>query len=106
MIESLKSQKIKVNQVRISGGGTKSREWVQVISDILSLEVVTLDKEEGAAYGVALMAMVGTGFYSDLPAVCNKTLHIKEHFLPHPVKSNFYRKSYLNYQKLYSTSKF
>ena len=44
--------------VRITGGGSKSAVWQQMISDVLGLPLVKLKTDEGAALGAALQAAV------------------------------------------------
>ena len=52
--------------VRLSGGGAKSPFWHQLFADIFNERVVTLETQEGSAYGAALLALVGTGEYSSV----------------------------------------
>ena len=49
--------------IRASGGGTASPLWRQVLADILGAEIATVDTAEGAAYGAALLAAVGAGWF-------------------------------------------
>ncbi len=44
--------------VRLTGGGSKSPVWRQMIADVLGLPVVNLKTDEGAALGAALQAAV------------------------------------------------
>ncbi|MBT8043507.1 MAG: xylulokinase, partial [Verrucomicrobiae bacterium] len=44
--------------VKVTGGGAKSAEWRQIISDVLGLPLVKLKTDEGAALGAALQAAV------------------------------------------------
>jgi len=48
---------VKARQIRVTGGGSRSRLWRQVMADVFNAEVVTLAVGEGAAYGAALQAM-------------------------------------------------
>jgi sugar (pentulose or hexulose) kinase len=45
------------SQIRVTGGGSNSKLWRQIIADVFNTEVVTLKVGEGAAYGAALQAM-------------------------------------------------
>ena len=45
-------------EVRVTGGGSKSPVWRQMISDVLGLPLVKLKTDEGAALGAALQAAV------------------------------------------------
>jgi xylulokinase len=63
-----------VASVRASGGGAKSPFWRQVLADVFAKPVVTLASQEGSALGAALLAMVGTGEYSNVPEVCGAVI--------------------------------
>jgi xylulokinase len=51
-------------QIRASGGGTASPLWRQILADVLGAEIATVPTTEGAAYGAALLGMVGAGWYA------------------------------------------
>src|ERR1044071_7115462 len=48
---------VKPTQIRVTGGGAKSKVWRQIMADVFNTEVVTLKVGEGAAYGAALQAL-------------------------------------------------
>jgi xylulokinase len=48
---------VKPQQIRATGGGSKSKVWRQIMADVFNAEVVTLKVSEGAAYGAALQAL-------------------------------------------------
>jgi xylulokinase len=48
---------VKADQIRATGGGSKSKLWRQIMADVFNAEVVTLKVSEGAAYGAALQAL-------------------------------------------------
>ena len=50
-------------QIRASGGGIASPLWRQILADILGAEIATVTTTEGAAYGAALLASVGAGWF-------------------------------------------
>ena len=51
-------------QIRASGGGLASPLWRQILADVLEAEIATPDTTEGAAYGAAVLAAVGAGWFS------------------------------------------
>ena len=53
-------------QIRASGGGTASPLWRQILADVLGAEIATVATTEGAAYGAALLAAVGAGWYASV----------------------------------------
>ncbi len=54
--------------IRASGGGTTSGLWRQILADVLGAEIATVDTAEGAAYGAALLAAVGAGWFESVEA--------------------------------------
>jgi xylulokinase len=48
---------LKPDEIRATGGGSKSRLWLQLAADILRTPVVTLREQEAAAYGGALQSI-------------------------------------------------
>src|SRR5579884_4316202 len=65
---------VPLRSVRASGGGAKSLFWRQMLADIFSKRVVTLESQEGSAYGAALLALVGTGVYGSVPECCRAVI--------------------------------
>jgi xylulokinase len=48
---------VKPTQIRVTGGGARSKIWRQIMADVFNTEVVTLKVVEAAAYGAALQAL-------------------------------------------------
>ena len=94
-----------VRSVRVSGGGGKSPFWRQVLADVLEKPVVTLETQEGSAYGAALLAMVGTGAYSSVPEVCRSLIRETGSIQPRTEESAVYRDGHSVYRSLYPALK-
>jgi len=56
-LRRLRELGVKPKQIRATGGGAKSKFWRQLMADVFDTEVVTLQVNEGAAYGAALQAL-------------------------------------------------
>ncbi|MGL5575204.1 xylulokinase, partial [Cetobacterium sp.] len=55
--ELLKEMDIKIEKIRVSGGGAKSRLWKEILADVLGKKVVSIDSAaEGPALGAAILA--------------------------------------------------
>ena len=54
---------VSMRQIRASGGGSKNPLWRQMQADVFGKPVHSMVADEGAAYGVALLAAVGSGHY-------------------------------------------
>ncbi len=48
---------LRPSEIRATGGGSRSRLWLQILADILQTPVVTLAEQEAAAFGAALQAI-------------------------------------------------
>ncbi len=48
---------LRPQEIRATGGGSKSAAWRQILADVFDAPVVCLNQEEGAAYGAALQAL-------------------------------------------------
>jgi xylulokinase len=92
---------IAVSSVRASGGGARSPFWRQILADVFGKRVASLETQEGSAYGAALLAMVGTGEYSNVPEVCRAVIRERESLAPRPAESALYAEAHQTYRALY-----
>ena len=93
-----------VENVRLSGGGAKSALWRQMFADVFRKKVVTLETQEGSAYGAALLAAVGTGEFSNVPEACDATIREVSTTVP-GVDAALYAKTHRVYQSIYPALK-
>ncbi|HZM01989.1 MAG TPA: xylulokinase, partial [Candidatus Saccharimonadales bacterium] len=56
-LQRLRQLGVQPTQIRVTGGGARSRPWRQIMADVFDAEVVTIKVSEGAAYGAALQAL-------------------------------------------------
>ncbi len=96
---------IEVESVRASGGGAKSPFWRQVLADVMNKRVVTLETQEGSAYGAALLALVGTGEYAGASEVCRAAIREVDGVVPRQAEAAFYGKAHQVYKALYPALK-
>jgi xylulokinase len=92
---------VTVNSVRASGGGAKSAFWRGLLAGILNKRVVTLETQEGSAYGAALLALAGTGEYGSVPDVCREAIRETDSVSARDGDATFYAKGHRVYQSLY-----
>jgi xylulokinase len=91
--------------VRASGGGAKGAQWRQILADVLETELVTVNTSEGAAYGAALLAGVGAGIWSDVPAACAACVQVTGATRQDRESAAVYHKAYPIYRDLYPALK-
>ena len=104
-LEIAKQMGIPINEVRLSGGGARSDFWRQLQADIYGQKVVTINAEEGPAYGVALLAAAGTGAYKDVVEACKATISVVTKTTARTSEKRTYNKAYPVYQHLYQSLK-
>jgi xylulokinase len=92
-------------QVRASGGGVKSPLWRQILASVLEADLITVDTVEGAAYGAALLAGVGTGVWSNVATACKEVVRLAEITKPNEGQVGIYRIMYPIYRELYPALK-
>lgn len=90
-----------VHDIIISGGGSKSGLWKQIVADVFGLPVKLLSgASEGGAYGAALVAAVGEKLISSL-AETERLHEVEETVMPAPGAHEAYQRPYELFRRLY-----
>lgn len=100
-LELMRDLGIDVSQLRASGGGARSPFWRQMLADVFGAEIVTVNAEEGAAYGAALLAGVGGGVYKSVADACRTAIKLTGKCEPDPATVAVYGAYYPRYRALY-----
>ncbi len=93
--------KVPVNRIRLGGGGARSSLWRQIQADVYSHDVETVQAEEGAAYGAAILAGVGAKAWDSVDEACSRVVRIAEKTAPRPAAVKTMRNGYTAYRKMY-----
>lgn len=96
---------VPVRQIRASGGGSKNALWRQIQADAFGQDVVTINAEQGPAYGVALLAAVGAGAFKNVEEACAATIRVVSKTLLNKKSSKVYDAGFPIYQRLYRSLK-
>ncbi|MBD3672894.1 MAG: xylulokinase [Planctomycetaceae bacterium] len=104
-LEIIKGLDVPVKEIRLSGGGARSEFWRQMQADIYGHKCVTINAEEGPAFGVALLAAAGTGAYKDVVEACTATIKTVTVTKPVLKTKKVYNKHYPIYGDLYQSLK-
>lgn len=99
--EILKEMGVPAQSVRLAGGGARSALWRQIQADIYGQPVETVEAEEGAAYGVALLAGVGTKAWSSVDDACASVVRTKARVNPDAKSAELMDRQYKAFQALY-----
>jgi sugar (pentulose or hexulose) kinase len=90
---------IPITEVTLSGGGSKSAVWSQIISDCTNKPMRIPSGVEFGALGAALNAGVSVGIYKDHKEAVSR-LKINRQHNPDKQNHNIYKKYYSMYRKL------
>jgi xylulokinase len=94
-----------IKQVRLSGGGARSRFWRQLQADIYGKTCVTINAEEGPAYGAAILASVGAGHFKSVREACKAGIKVTRTIKPNAAAKRFYQAHYKQFRRLYPAIK-
>ena len=99
--EIFKEMNVPVETIRLGGGGARSALWRQIQADIYGRAVSTVEAEEGAAYGVAILAGVGIGIWPSVDVACDSVVRTRETVEPNNTAREILDRQYESYRKLY-----
>jgi xylulokinase len=101
--EILKELNVPCETIRLGGGGARSELWRQIQADIYGQEVETAEAEEGAAYGVAILAGVAAGAWTSVDAACDAVIRTNTRVRPDERAAQLFHRQYRKYVALYPT---
>lgn len=91
-------------QLLLTGGGSRSPLIRQLQSEIFGVPVTTSNREEGPAYGAALLAAVGVGAFPDLVSAARHTIKRAPPVAPDPATVAAYAEPYARFRASFSSS--
>ena len=91
-------------QIRGSGGGTKSALWRQILADVLGAEIDSTRTAEGAAYGAGLLATVAAGWFDSVGEACAGLVSVTRGESP-TADVGIYMEAHERYKALYPALK-
>jgi xylulokinase len=63
---------------RVSGGGSRSRLWLQIVATALEIPLETMATDQGSAFGAALLGGVASGVYRDVEQAADACVRVTE----------------------------
>jgi xylulokinase len=100
-LEIIRSLGIDISQIRLTGGGAKSKFWRQLQANIYGTEVALVNTTEGPAFGAALLAGAGTGVFSSIEEAVDQTIRVIERIEPDLTLVKRYEEYYRIYSKIF-----
>ncbi len=88
-------------EIRLSGGGAKGEVWPRIQASIYQAPCVRVANVEGAAYGAALLAQVGSGLFPSVEEACAACVQVQDRVPAETGTAELYNQGYAVYRELY-----
>jgi L-xylulokinase len=85
--------------IRLTGGATRSRDWVQIFADVFQTPVEVPAGTELGALGAAVCAAVAIGIHPSYEAACRAMVKIARVQGPNPANQDIYDAKFERYRK-------
>lgn len=82
ILESFAAMGTPVNEIRLSGGATKSQLWCQIQTDIYGRPTVVLEEGECAVLGAAMLGAVGAGVFDSMEEASESMVRVVGSYEP------------------------
>ncbi len=102
-LEIIRGMGIPADEVRASGGGARSAFWRQILADTGHVPMVTINVDEGPAYGAAILASVAAGMHGSVEAACDIIIHETDRLQPVAENEKKYDAWFAEYRALYTS---
>ncbi len=90
-----------LNDLKVIGGGSKSRVWMQILADVMGLQISQMGGEGGAGYGMALLAAYTCKEIGSVEQISDNAVEVKEHFYPRAYNAALYEEKYKKYLQIH-----
>jgi len=100
-LELLRELGVEPESGRVSGGGARSRLWLEIVASVLGLPLELTAVEEGAAYGAALLGGIASGIFSDAEEAVRACVRVRDRVEPNPDWQETYERGHVRFRALY-----
>ena len=104
-LEEMRRSGAVIDRVHAVGGGTASRLWPQIVSDVTGLTQEIPARTTGASYGDAFLAGLSVGLVSDRDSLLRDWVRITDRVEPDPSRMGVYDDLYRLYRRLYRSTR-
>jgi sugar (pentulose or hexulose) kinase len=104
-LEGIQQLGIEAREIRVLGGGAKSRLWSQIKADVCRVPVIVPRHGEAAVLGAAILAAVGCNLHEDIPGAVKCMAREGDMLEPDPKGSEVYERAFSLYVALYESVK-
>jgi xylulokinase len=96
----IRGEGVKVERIRITGGGARSAWWTQLKADLTNMPIEVVEHPEPGTLGAALLAGLALGIYDDLEEVSRRYSGTRAVFEPNPRRAALHQERRETYNRL------
>ncbi|HET8812258.1 MAG TPA: xylulokinase [Gaiella sp.] len=100
-LDLLRGLGVEAATARVSGGGARSRLWLEIVASVLGVPLELTESEEGSAFGAALLGGVAGGVFADVDDAVARCVRVTETIDPNPAWQDSYSEVHARYRALY-----
>jgi xylulokinase len=104
-LELLRGLGVDAQVGRASGGGARSRLWLEIVASVLGVPLELTEVEEGSAFGAALLAGVSNGVFATAQEAVARCVRVRGRVEPNESWARSYEEGYARYRALYPAVK-
>lgn len=98
---ALRGSGIRFSRLNATGGGARSKVWMQMKADVLDLPITALKTVDAGTVGSAMLTGVAIGVFQSLDDAAEHMVQETETYYPCPEMHKKYQAVFERYQKLY-----
>lgn len=102
--EIFREHQVPIRKIMATGGGTKNPLWLQMVADITGQTIRTPRNTIGAAFGDAMMAAMGIGYFDDFDQL-SAIVQEGPSYQPDPERHRIYQGYQAFFDELYPLTK-
>ena len=100
--EALRDSGIRFEKLHATGGGARSKIWMQMKADVLNLPITALKTVDAGTVGSAMLTGVAVGAFSDLSDAAAHMVQEMETYYPRKEMHQAYMTIYQRYKNVYN----
>jgi len=103
--EKIKEFGVNINELTVTGGGSKSLAWLQIKADIMQVPIYPLETAEAGINGAAMLALKALGYIKDFEEATKIMVKRKNPIYPIVSNAEYYDIQFEKYKKIYKNIK-
>ena len=100
--EAMAGSGIRFEKINATGGGARSKLWMQMKADVLGLPVTALKTVDAGTVGSAMLTGVATGIFANLNDAASHMVQEMETYYPRTEMHEKYMRIYERYKSVYN----